>query len=550
VKTLIKNADEIVARAGLVSAEDLERARSEARQRQTSFEQALVELRLAPESDVMRVLSEHIGVPYAPLRDRRIAAEAVEKIPARVAFHYNACPLEWNGTSLIVAMSDPTALQQVDDLRLFLHHDIEPVLSGPLEIRETLQRLYGVGAETLEQLTPTKPTAVGANAAVDDLRGLTEEASVVKFVNQMLLEAFESRATDLHLEPFHKELQVRRRIDGVLYNTPVPPSIHQFQDAIISRIKVMANLDIGERRLPQDGRIKVRISGSDLDLRVSILPTPFGESVTIRLLTSDLYVDFEQIGFFEKDIPYLKSLIEKPHGIILLTGPTGSGKTTTLYSFLSRLNDEHTKIITVEDPIEYQLRGVTQIQVQPKIGLDFARTLRSMLRHDPDVMMVGEIRDLETAEIAIRVALTGHLVFSTLHTNDAAGSITRLLDMGLEPFLVSSSLESVIAQRLVRVICPKCRKEGPVMEGKKSFIGAGCEQCRFTGYRGRTGIYEILKMTREVRTMIMRSASADEIRQHALEQGMVTLRQCGAAKIEAGITTPEEVLRVTMKEDE
>jgi type II secretory ATPase GspE/PulE/Tfp pilus assembly ATPase PilB-like protein len=311
----------------------------------------------------------------------------------------------------------------------------------------------------------------------------------------------------------------------------------------------MANLDIAEKRLPQDGRIKVKVGGNDLDLRISIIPTPFGESITVRLLTSRTFLELPHLGFFNEDMAYLEELLERPHGIVLLTGPTGSGKTTTLYAFLSKINKSETKIITIEDPIEYQLRGITQIQVQSKIGMTFANGLRSMLRHDPDIMMVGEIRDMETAEIAIRVALTGHLVFSTLHTNDAASSSTRLLDMGLEPYLVASSLECVIAQRLVRTICEHCRTPKPKEEhGGPVFYGKGCDECNHTGYKGRTVIYEIIDVNTEIRDLILQRTSADHIRRKALANGMRSLRECGWKKIHAGITTPEEVLRVTAKE--
>ncbi|NNN04769.1 MAG: type II/IV secretion system protein [Elusimicrobia bacterium] len=510
------------------------------------------------ESEQMAALSKRIGVPYVPLRGRSSAPEVLRAVPTRVAHFYGLFPLEWRDGALVVAMSHPEDAVTVDDIRQVLQTDVVAVLAGQEEIRDAFMRHYGVGAETLDELSPEASSGAAASRDAEDLKASSEDASVVKFVNQLLLEALEKRATDIHLEPYERELRVRRRVDGVLADVSVPATIQRFQAAIVSRIKVMADLDIAERRLPQDGRIQRKVAGNDVDMRVSILPTPFGESVTIRLLTSKLFLDLEQLGFFPQDMAYLESLLEKPHGIILLTGPTGSGKTTTLYSFLSKINREDAKIITIEDPIEYQLRGITQIQVQSKIGLDFARGLRSMLRHDPDVMMVGEIRDLETAEIAIRVALTGHLVFSTLHTNDAPGAVTRLIDMGLEPFLVSSSLECVIAQRLVRTICRHCKEEyryeGSPADGfqkdRSVFRGRGCERCGFTGYYGRTTIYELLSIHRDIRDQIMQRSSSDQIRRLALGRGMKTLRQCGWEKIHAGLTTPEEVLRVTMKEED
>ena len=397
---------------------------------------------------------------------------------------------------------------------------------------------------------------------VEDLEELAHEASVVKFVNQILLEAFQERATDIHIEPFEDELRIRYRIDGILYDVSIPPNVRQFRSAIVSRIKIMANLNITEKRLPQDGRIKVRVGENELDLRISILPTQFGEAVDIRLLSRrDMFLGLEKLGLLTSDMKILESMIKKPHGIILVTGPTGSGKTTSLYACLSKINDSEKKIITIEDPIEYQLRGIAQIQIFPKIGLTFSRGLRSMLRHDPDIMMVGEIRDLETAEIAIRVALTGHLVFSTVHTNDAASTVTRLINMGIEPYLISSSVICIIAQRLVRLVCPYCKKKVAITEdvvnqfesgsdssSLKIFEGKGCEACRFTGYRGRTGIYEILVINEKIRELIDHKTAANKIKEKAITLGMRTLRQDGWEKIKMGLTTISEVLRVTQEE--
>jgi len=394
----------------------------------------------------------------------------------------------------------------------------------------------------------------------EDVDDMARDASIIKFVNQLFLQAYKDRATDVHIEPYEDEMKVRFRVDGVLYETAIPPSIKHFQSAIISRIKIMANLNIAEKRLPQDGRMRIKVAGDELDLRVSILPTPYGESVDIRLLSTDIRFGLENLGLLKKDLELMTEMIKKPHGIIFVTGPTGSGKTTTLYACLSRINAAEKKIITIEDPIEYQMKGITQIQVLPKIGLTFAQGLRSMLRHDPDIMMVGEVRDFETAEITIRVALTGHLVFSTLHTNDAAGGITRLLDMGIEPYLVASSVECFVAQRLVRLICPKCkRKVKPSKEILKElgvekvadlsnvtfYEGSGCDECKQTGYKGRTAIYEILVVDNDIRNLIMGRKSADKIKERALEKGMRTLRQDGWEKIKMGLTTPSEVIRVT-----
>jgi general secretion pathway protein E len=399
---------------------------------------------------------------------------------------------------------------------------------------------------------------------VQDLEAIAQDASIIKFVNQILTEAVKDRATDIHLEPFQDELRTRFRIDGVLYDINIPESIKYFHAAIVSRIKIMAHLNIAERRLPQDGRIKIKVSAEELDLRISILPTAFGEAVHIRILSPHFFLELEKLGLLPEDLKIIEEAIKKPHGIIFVTGPTGSGKSTTLYASLSRINSNAIKIITVEDPIEYQLKGVNQIQVNPKIGLSFATGLRHILRHDPNVMMVGEVRDYETAEIAIRAALTGHLVFSTLHTNDAAGAVTRLLDMGIEPFLVSSSLECLIAQRLVRLICPKCKvpvkSKHEILQHLKNdidfdakdveiFEGKGCAECRFTGYRGRTGIYEVLIVTEPIRELIMARASSQQIKQKAVSQGMRTLRQDGLRKVFLGLTTFNELIRVTQQEE-
>ena len=439
--------------------------------------------------------------------------------------------------------------------------EIKIVLAPPEDISSAIKKHYGIGAETIEKMAPSAQEEPAFEQGQDLVKS-AEDASIIKFVNQILLEAYQRRATDIHIEPYADELCVRYRIDGILYDTKIPKNIKNFQAAIISRVKIMSSLNIAERRLPQDGRIKVKISGAEIDLRVSILPTPFGESVVIRLLSTNVLYGLKNLGFLKKDQVLFESLIRKPHGIIFVTGPTGSGKTTTLYASLSTINDKEKKILTIEDPIEYQLKGITQMQVHPKIGLNFSHGLRTMLRHDPDVMMVGEVRDYETAEITIRVALTGHLVFSTLHTNDAAGGMTRLVDMGIEPFLVASSVLAFIAQRLIRVICPECKvRITPDKEilkelaggsenssDLKIFQGKGCQACNNTGYKGRTAIYEILTVSESIRELVLKRVSSEEIKKRAVSLGMRTLRQDGWAKVIAGITTPQEVLRVTHKE--
>jgi type II secretory ATPase GspE/PulE/Tfp pilus assembly ATPase PilB-like protein len=391
-----------------------------------------------------------------------------------------------------------------------------------------------------------------------------QEASVIKFVNQIIWEAYKDRATDIHLEPQEDELRIRYRIDGILHQTPMPPQLKRFQSAILSRIKVMSGMNIAEKRLPQDGRINVRIKGEEIDIRVSTVPTVYGESTSLRLLSrGKIFLSLDKLGFSPQDETAIRELIVKPHGIILITGPTGSGKSTSLYAMLSSINSVHKRIITVEEPVEYELRGINQIAVRPDIGLTFAMGLRHILRQDPNVIMVGEIRDLETAEIAIRAALTGHLVFSTLHTNDSPSAFTRLIDMGIEPFLVASSIEAIMAQRLVRTICPACKTEQPVepaylrkigfppdeIPTARFWHGAGCEACRQLGYQGRLAIYELLVVTEALRPLILQRAPASTIAQAAIDDGMRTLRVDGWNKVRNGITTIEEVLRVTQIEE-
>jgi type II secretory ATPase GspE/PulE/Tfp pilus assembly ATPase PilB-like protein len=452
-------------------------------------------------------------------------------------------------------------VQVLDDIKLLLGFEVKAMLAGEKDILDNIHKYYGLGAETLERMVSQKkdaPQAVALSEKTQDLEELTEEASVIKFVNQILLKAVQERATDIHIEPFEDELKVRLRIDGILYPASIPATTKFFHLAIISRIKIMSQLNIAERRLPQDGRTKIKMGNQELDLRVSIIPTVFGESVQIRILSQQDLLELEKLGLSSQDLKIIESVIRAPHGIIFVTGPTGSGKTTTLYAALKKIKSEQIKIVTIEDPVEYQFSGVTQMQVLPQIGLTFAQGLRSVLRHDPDVLMVGEVRDYETAEIAIRSALTGHLVFSTLHTNDAAGAITRLLDMGVEPFLISSSIECLVAQRLVRLICEDCKtKVKPsrkvlgdlgLLSGEDKlevFEGKGCESCKFTGYKGRTAIYEILRLSEDIRQMILAKTSSQEIKKKAVQQGMRTLLLDGWQKVLKGLTTINEVIRVT-----
>jgi len=551
---------------GVITPEQLDKALFEQKNREEPLCTTLVRLGFTSEEKAFTLLSRQLNIPYVKLKNRKIDPAVIKKVTAKFASHYKVIPLEIEDSTLCVAMADPLDIRTLDDLRLLLGLEIKGALASETEILEAIRKYYGVGAETIERIISEKASPERLDETRDkaeDIEALAEDASIIKFVNQILSEAIKDRATDIHLEPFGDELRTRFRIDGILYEINTPETIKYFQPAIVSRIKIMAKLNIAERRLPQDGRIKVRVGEEELDLRVSIIPSAYGEGVHIRILSAKFFLELEKLGLLEDDLKLIEQAIKKPHGIIFVTGPTGSGKSTTLYASLARINSPGIKIITIEDPIEYQLRGVNQIQVAPKIGLNFALGLKHILRHDPDVIMVGEVRDYETAEIAIRSALTGHLVFSTLHTNDAAGAVTRLLDMGVEPFLISSSLECLIALRLVRTICPKCKV--PVKSKSEIFSqmadikfdagkvdlyeGKGCEYCRFTGYRGRTAIYEILTVTEPIRELILGRASSQQIKQKAVANGMRTLRYDGLRKVLAGITTLTEVVRVTQQEE-
>jgi type II secretion system protein E len=558
---------QILIDEGLISSEQLEAGLREQKKSGELICTALVKLGFLSEAKALSVLSKQLNIPYLLLKDRDIEPLLIQKVPAKFASHYKIIPVEFSDNCLTIAMADPLDIRTLDDIRLLLGIEVKGVLASEREIQDAIRKYYGVGAETLEKIIDQGPSLADLSQdadKVEDLEVMAEDASIIKFVNQILSEAIRDRATDIHLEPFQNELRTRFRIDGVLYDINIPETIKYFHPAIVSRIKIMAGLNIAERRLPQDGRIKIKINEEEVDLRVSVLPTVFGEAVQIRVLSSRAFLELEKLGLLPADLKIIEEMIKKPHGVIFVTGPTGSGKSTTLYACLARINSQSIKIITIEDPVEYQMRGVNQVQIIPQIGFNFATALRHMLRHDPDVMMVGEVRDYETAEIAIRSSLTGHLVFSTLHTNDAAGAVTRLLDMGVEPFLVSSSLECLIAQRLVRLICPKCKcplkaqeeilakiRESSKVEDKEFILytGKGCEVCRFTGYHSRTAIYEVLTVTEAIRELILSHASSQQIKHKAIAQGMRTLRQDGLQKVLMGLTTYEEVLRVTQQEE-
>jgi type II secretion system protein E len=516
------------------------------------------------EETFLQKLASVLGWEFLDLRKLNVPTEARNKISTKVAFQYYVLPTNHHDGKLQVAVSNPFDTGMLNAVQFDAKMPVEFALAPKSEIDKALKKYYGVGAETLDELQKDDEPIELLVAEDKEITEGDQEASVIKFVNQIIWEAYKDRSTDIHFEPAEDELRIRYRIDGILHQTPMPPQLKRYQAAIISRIKVMSGMNIAEKRLPQDGRINVRIKGEEIDIRVSTVPTVYGESVSLRLLTrGKIFLTLDKLGFAPQEEAALREIILKPHGIMLVTGPTGAGKSTTLYACLSTINSVTKRIITIEEPVEYELKGINQIAVRSDIGLTFAMGLRHILRQDPNVIMVGEIRDLETAEIAIRAALTGHLVFSTLHTNDAPSAFTRLIDMGIEPFLVASSVEAVLAQRLVRNICPACKTERKVepdflrkigfpeheIGTTKFYQGAGCEECRQFGYQGRQGIYEMLLVTEALRPLIMNRAPATTIAQKAIEEGMRTLRADGWIKVKAGRTTLEEVLRVTQTEE-
>lgn len=512
----------------------------------------------------LQKLAQSLKWPFLEMAKIEVPAPARTKISTKVAFQHSVMPTDVFDGTVQIAVSNPFDTAMLNAVRFDARGPVQFALAPKVEIEKALKKYYGVGAETLEEMGTEEDEPLELLIGDKEITEGDQEASVIKFVNQVIWEAYKDRATDIHLEPQEDELRIRYRIDGILHQTPMPPQLKRFQAAIISRIKVMSGMNISEKRLPQDGRINVRIKGEEIDIRVSTVPTVYGESVSLRLLSrGKIFLSLDKLGFSPEDEKAIREIIVKPHGILLVTGPTGSGKSTSLYAMLSSINSIQKRIITVEEPVEYELKGINQIAVRPEIGLTFAMGLRHILRQDPNVIMVGEVRDLETAEIAIRASLTGHLVFSTLHTNDAPSAFTRLIDMGIEPFLVASSVEAIMAQRLVRTICPHCKVEQKVERDYLLKIGfpeeeiatthfmrgAGCEECRQLGYQGRLAIYELLVLNEGLRPLILNRSSSTTIAQKAMEQGMRTLRTDGWNKVKAGITTIEEVLRVTQIEE-
>ncbi len=564
-----KPLEDLLLGRGRISPDDLRKVRLLQQERGERIERLLLDLGFISEDDLIGLMSEHLGVPVIGRKEFPQTPVALQGVNPQFLKHAKILPLEIQDGTLAVAMADPADLYSLQGLELATGLSIKPRLGREKEILAALEGYDAAGNPAAEEGDGNLAYIGDDEEDVNHLRDLASEAPVIRLVNLLINRAVEQRASDIHIEPFENELKIRYRIDGVLHDIDSPP--RRQQAAIVSRVKIMAKLNIAERRLPQDGRIKLRTMGKEIDLRVSTLPTLYGESVVMRILDrSSIVLDLEQLGFPADTLALFESLITRPYGMILVTGPTGSGKTTTLYGALEKINSPDKKIITIEDPVEYQVSGVNQIHVKPQIGLTFANGLRSIVRQDPDVIMVGEIRDPETAEIAVQAALTGHLVFSTLHTNDAAGAVSRLLEMGVEDYLLASSLLGVLAQRLVRKVCSRCRAEVPhgealfgigdmtraaterfntvAVNGAPIYRAAGCEECSGTGYRGRSGIYEFLLMNEAIRELILKHASADAIKNAAVEKGMRTLRDDGWLKVREGVTTVAEVLRVTQDE--
>jgi type IV pilus assembly protein PilB len=556
----------------------------------------LVKMGFVKDEEITALLSKQYGVPSINLAQFEIDAGVVKLIPAETAHKYQIVPLSRSGATLTIAMTDPTNVFAMDDIKFMTGYNVEPVVASETAVTDAIQKYYptGVpggkpGAAGSAPAAPTGSSALemaskgleemqaslDAGADVEVLEELQEisaealarqgeDAPVVRLVNVVLMSAIQKGASDIHIEPYEKELRVRYRIDGILYNIMNPPM--KYRDAIVSRVKIMSKLDIAEKRLPQDGRIKIRFNESgvhkEIDFRVSVLPTLFGEKIVMRLLDKDkLMLDMTKLGFEPESLAKFEAAILRPWGMVLVTGPTGSGKTNTLYSAISKINTSETNIMTAEDPVEFNLVGVNQVQVKENIGLNFAAALRSFLRQDPNIILVGEIRDFETAEIAVKAALTGHLVLSTLHTNDAPSTVNRLMNMGIEPFLVASSVHLICAQRLVRRVCSNCKEPAPLppaalmqagfaqdqVDGVEPMKGVGCDRCNQTGYKGRVGLYEVMEIGEELRELVLVGASGLELRRKAVDEGMITLRQSGLRKVRDGLTSIEEVVRETVK---
>ena len=552
---------EVLLQRNKISPEQLEQAMG-VRKPSERVERCLARLGFISEVDYLEIYGEQLALPLVDLSEIQIDPELLALVPSKAVHRYRLIPVDRRNGAIRVATANPFDLYAFDELRMLTGSKIEMVLAPEAEISRVIKQHYGVAGQTIHDMVGESQVEILREDDPDnaDLIEQAQEATVVKLVNEILLEAIRERASDVHIEPQEDALRIRYRIDGVLHTANVPPEINRFHAAIVSRIKILSNLNIAEKRLPQDGGFKIKAQSRDIDLRVSIIPTAFGGAVVMRILDKQsVMYSLNDLGIMDQAHERFSHLIAQPFGIVLVTGPTGSGKTTTLYAALNAIKNDEIKVLTVEDPIEYYIDGIQQVGVKPHIGLTFASGLRSFLRHDPDVILVGEIRDLETAEVAINASLTGHLVFSTLHTNDAVTATTRLLDMGVEPFLVSSSVTGVLAQRLVRLICKHCKTEYtaeaaklphdfPKDQGLKLFKGKGCRECRHTGYRGRTGLYELLSVDDELRQQIVQRASATDMLVSARRKGLRLMRDDGWAKCHKGFTTVAEVLRVTKTE--
>ena len=551
---------EVLIRQGLLTTDQGDQVRRQMNGHR--FDKAVIEMGLLTEEQTLRAFAEELGMKYVDLKDFEIDPELLNLFPTSTIYRHSLLPLRRENGRIEVATSDPFDLEALDELSSLSNLRLEPVLARHEDVVQFIKNKLGVGGDTINELVKQKTDddddyLAEASRADGELAEMAQQASVIRLVNELLLEALQQQASDVHIEPGERGLKVRYRVDGMLRVQSVPPEINQFFAAIVTRLKIMSRLNIAEKRLPQDGRIELKVAGRDIDVRVSIIPMLHGEGIVLRILDKGRMV-FNLSGMGMPDPIYkpFQKLITLPHGIVLVTGPTGSGKSTTLYSGLNEIRSTHTKIITVEDPVEYQLDGISQIQVHSRIGLTFAAGLRSILRHDPDVILIGEIRDYETAEAAIQASLTGHLVFSTLHTNDAASSFTRLVDMGVEPYLVASTVEGVMAQRLVRRLCSHCResyrpnpdelpKDFPNRDIEELFRAVGCRECGDTGYAGRIGAYELLISDDTIREMCGEKVSSTRIRQYGIEHGMISLRQCGWLHAMNGTTSIDDVLRIT-----
>jgi type IV pilus assembly protein PilB len=589
---------ELLVKEKRITSEQLQQALTHQKASGGKLGYNLVKMGFVKDEEITALLSKQYGVPSINLAQFDIDAAVVKLIPAETAHKYQIIPLSRSGATLTIAMTDPTNVFAMDDIKFMTGYNVEPVVASETAVTDAIQKYYAPGAPksatAATAAAAAVPTASGVSTLEMASKGLEElqssldsdgdvevleelqeisaealarqgeDAPVVRLVNVVLMSAIQKGASDIHIEPYEKELRVRYRIDGILYNIMSPPM--KYRDAIVSRVKIMSKLDIAEKRLPQDGRIKIRFNengvAKEIDFRVSVLPTLFGEKIVMRLLDKDkLMLDMTRLGFEAESLTKFETAILRPWGMVLVTGPTGSGKTNTLYSAISKINTTETNIMTAEDPVEFNLVGVNQVQVRENIGLNFAAALRSFLRQDPNIILVGEIRDFETAEIAVKAALTGHLVLSTLHTNDAPSTVNRLMNMGIEPFLVASSVHLICAQRLVRRVCANCKEPAPLpppalvqagfsqedASSVKPMKGAGCDRCNNTGYKGRVGLYEVMEIAEELRELILVGASGLELRRKAIDEGMITLRNSGLRKVKEGMTTIEEVVRETVK---